>query len=128
VEVHGLLSPRLNRAAGHTNSRADHFVQSHHAIQDRWGEENVIGYQRDAAPGVLLESISGAPHARISAAQRQRRAEARNAGLDPWATDIRAEFNISYREMIDAGTSERVTRKAFRNSYKYFNGLGAFDE
>jgi RHS repeat-associated protein len=127
VDPHGLLSPQSNRAPGHTNTRDDRFVQSHHPIQDRWAAGNVPGYQRDRAPAVLLESISGAAHAQVSAAQRQRRAAARSSGADPWGTDIRSEFNISYREMIDAGVPESVARRAFRDSYKYFDELGAFE-
>ncbi|WP_282601558.1 RHS repeat-associated core domain-containing protein, partial [Pantoea ananatis] len=34
VDPHGKLSPGINRSAGHTNSKADGFVQSHHPVQD----------------------------------------------------------------------------------------------
>jgi hypothetical protein len=128
VDEHGLLSPQQNRAPGFQNARSDNFVQSHHPIQDRWAEVNIPGYERNSAPAILLESISGTSHARISAAQRVRRAKSRAQGQDPWATDIRFEFNTSYREMIDAGVPQDVTRRAFRDSYKYFDELGAFKE
>ena len=73
VDEHGLLSPQSNRAGGATNTKADNYVQSHHPIQDRWAQQNVPGYDRDAAPAMLLESASGMPHAQISAAQRSLR-------------------------------------------------------
>ena len=39
VDIHGNLSPQSNRAHGHTNTRADDFVQSHHPIQDLWAQK-----------------------------------------------------------------------------------------
>ncbi|MEH4714143.1 Rhs family protein, partial [Enterobacter ludwigii] len=32
VDPHGTLSPGVNRASGHTNSKNDGFLQSHHPI------------------------------------------------------------------------------------------------
>ncbi|MGG2398360.1 RHS repeat-associated core domain-containing protein [Pseudomonas sp. SH1-B] len=118
VDAHGRLSPNKNRAAGHTNSKADKFVQSHHAIQDAWAKKNIFGYQRNSAPGTLLQSSSGSPHAAISVAQRVRRATPGG-----WNTTLKSEFNISYREMLDAGVSSKQARKALSDSYKYFDGI-----
>ena len=75
VTNHGTLSPGDNRAMGHKNARADGFVQSHHPIQNEWAKKSVPGYDRNAAPATLLRSSSGFPHAKISAAQRVRRAQ-----------------------------------------------------
>jgi len=120
-DAHGRLSPGPNRAPGNTNTAADNFVQSHHAIQYEWARNAVPGYSRNVAPAVLLESNSGSAHAAISAAQRARRAQPGG-----WNTPIREEFNISYREMIDAGVSQKVARRAISQNYEYFDALGAF--
>ncbi|WP_255211540.1 hypothetical protein [Serratia ficaria] len=74
VDPHGNLSPGVNHAVGHTNSKTDGFVQSHHPIQDAWAKRRIDGYQRNSAPATLLRSASGSPHAGISAVQRTRRA------------------------------------------------------
>lgn len=126
IDAHGVLSSQANRAKGYTNTRADNYVQSHHPIQDKWAQENVLGYNRDAAPAILLESSSGSAHAQISAAQRSYRGTLRNAGLDPWATSISSEFDVGYRQMLQSGVPEDAARKAIRESYKYFDALGAF--
>ena len=120
IDTHGNLSPGINRAVGHKNIREDNWVQSHHFIQDKWAEKNVLGYRRDKAPAVLLKSSSGKPHAIISSLQRIRRREGGFGG------DIRSEFSVSYKEMIDAGVNSDVAKKAARKSYKYFDFLGAF--
>jgi RHS repeat-associated protein len=126
VDAHGNLSPSTHRGAGHTNTRPDDFVQSHHPVQDAWAQKNVAGYSRDAAPAILLRSASGQPHALISAAQRGRRHAMKAQGLDPWATSVRDEFEIGYREMVDAGVPRDAARRAIARSYKYFDSLGAF--
>ena len=46
--------------------------------------------------------------------------------IDGFNTDIRYEFNVSYREMIEAGVDQKATRKAMKDAYKYFDGLGGF--
>ncbi|CAI0751716.1 RHS repeat-associated core domain-containing protein [Serratia quinivorans] len=118
VDPHGNLSPGLNRALGHTNSKTDGFVQSHHPIQDAWARKRIDNYQRNSAPATLLKSSSGSPHAKISAAQRVRR-----ASPGGWDTTLKQEFNTSYKEMIDAGVSPRQARKSISDSYKYFDGI-----
>lgn len=60
-------------------------------------------------------------HAKISAAQRARR---RLEGFD---TSINHEFNMGYKEMIDAGVDPKQAKKAIRRAYKYFDLIGAFD-
>ena len=90
VDVHGNLSLQSNRAHGHTNTRADGFVQSHHPIQDLWVQKNINGYNRNDAPATLLKSASGEPHAKISSSQRTRR-----LGPGGWNTTLKQEFNIS---------------------------------
>ena len=121
-DSHGRLSPGANRAPGHTNTRADGFVQSHHGIQREWAKRKVADYDEAAAPANLLRSSSGEVHAKISAAQRARR---RQPG--GWDTDIRTEFNLSYRELVDAGLSSKDAQRLIRQNYKYFDSLGAFD-
>ncbi|MBS2784373.1 RHS repeat-associated core domain-containing protein, partial [Aeromonas salmonicida] len=118
VDSHGNLSPGSNRAAGHRNTRADKFVQSHHPIQDAWAKKRINGYQRDVAPATLLRSASGSPHATISAAQRVRR-----ASPSGWNATLKQEFNISYREILDSGVPIKQARKALNDAYKYFDGL-----
>ncbi|WP_281434727.1 RHS repeat-associated core domain-containing protein, partial [Erwinia phyllosphaerae] len=118
VDPHGKLSPGVNCAAGHTNSKADGFVQSHHPIQDAWAKKRISGYQRSSAPATLLRSSSGSPHAAISAAQRTRR-----AATGGWDTALKQEFNISYKEMLDAGVPTNQTRKSLSDAFKYFDGL-----
>ncbi|MFV3284721.1 RHS repeat-associated core domain-containing protein, partial [Pseudomonas sp. NY15356] len=120
VDAHGNLSPQVNRAVGHKNIAADDFVQSHHFIQHEWAKLNVKGYKRNSAPAILLKSSSGESHAMISAMQRARRRVSGFGGT------LRDEFNIAYREMIDAGVSPDVARRAASKSYKYYESLGAF--
>ncbi|WP_406741421.1 hypothetical protein [Acinetobacter shaoyimingii] len=118
VDKHRNLSPGQNRAPGHSPSKVDGFVQSHHPIQDAWAEKNIENYRRNDAPATLLRSASGEPHANISSAQRQRRSMSNG-----WNTTLKQEFNISYREMLDAGVPEKQARKAINDSYKYFDSL-----
>nr|WP_281271497.1 Rhs family protein [Mangrovibacter plantisponsor] len=118
VDPHGQLSPGGNRAVGHTNSKADGFVQSHHPIQDAWAKKRISGYQRNSAPATLLKSSSGSSHAAISAAQRARRSV-----TGGWDTTLKQEFNISYKEMLDAGVPKNQARRSINDSFKYFDGL-----
>ncbi|WP_447511695.1 hypothetical protein, partial [Acinetobacter geminorum] len=126
VDEHGLLSPQVNRAPNFTNTKADNYVQSHHPVQDKWAQVNIDGYNRNSAPAILLESSSGSPHAKISAAQRAVRAEMKAKNQNPWGTTIREEFNIGYKQMIDAGVPKDIAKKAIKDSYKYFDSLGGF--
>lgn len=119
-DAHGNLSPKRNRAKGYYNETADNLIQSHHAIQHQWAKINVQGYKKNEAPGILLPSSSGMSHANISSAQRTRRS------TDGFNTNINYEFNTSYREMIEAGVPEEVVKKAMKQSYKYYDNLGAF--
>ncbi|MEK0168574.1 RHS repeat-associated core domain-containing protein, partial [Pseudescherichia vulneris] len=118
VDPHGQLSPGLNRMVGHTNSKADDFVQSHHPIQDAWAKKRINGYQRNFAPATLLKSSSGSPHAAISSAQRVRR-----SATGGWDTTLKQEFNVSYKEMLDAGVPANQARKSLSDAFKYFDVL-----
>ncbi|TDF83724.1 RHS repeat-associated core domain-containing protein, partial [Pseudomonas sp. H9] len=118
VDAHGNLSPQVNRAVGNKNIGADDFVQSHHFIQHEWAKLNVTGYKRNSAPAVLLKSSAGESHAMISAMQRARRRVSGFGGT------LRDEFNIAYREMIDAGVDPGAARRAANKSYKYYEALG----
>ena len=109
----------MNRAPGHTNSKADGFIQSHHPIQDKWAQLNVPGYNRNEAPAILLKSSVSSPHALISSAQRQRRS------IEGYSTGIKYEFNQGYREMINAGVPQKDARNVIGRAYKYFDILGA---
>jgi hypothetical protein len=124
VDLHGNLSPGTNRAPGHQNIAADGYVQSHHPIQNewarRWAKKKRLLYDENKAPAMLLKSSAGSPHAKISAAQRERR---RSKGFD---TDIENEFNISFKEMLDAGVDIKIARKAIKEAYKYFESIGGF--
>ena len=86
VEAHGTLSPQVNRAPGHTNTRPDHYTQSHHPIQHEWAKRNIPGYNENDAAATLLRSSSGSSHARISAAQRGRRRQ------NGWGGTLKDEF------------------------------------
>ena len=96
-------------------------MQSHHFIQHEWAKTNIAGYSRNSAPAILLKSSSGKPHAIISAMQRARRKSAGFSG------NIRDEFSVAYREMIDAGVSPDAAKRAARKSYSYYEALGAFN-
>lgn len=108
--MHGNLSPQVNRAPGHTNTREDRFVQSHHPIQDDWArryaEEHGLPYNSRDAPALLLRS---------------------GARAGGWDVDPRTEFRIAYRELLDAGVPERTARRAIGRAYVYFDNLGWFD-
>lgn len=124
VDEHGYLSPGINRAPGNKNIASDNRIQSHHPIQNQWAKnwakKGGFDYNEKKAAAILLPSSSGHPHAKISSMQRSRR---RTEGYD---TDIRYEFNESYREMIEAGVDQKIARKAMLDAYKYFDSLGGF--
>jgi hypothetical protein len=119
VDAHGNLNPRANRVPGYTPDAADGRVWSHHFIQNAWAKRNVIGYSEDAAAAVLLKSSSGEAHALISSMQNARR---RTSG---WGGSLRDEFNISFREMLDAGVDPATAKSVAKRAYKYFNSIGA---
>ena len=121
VDEHGLLSLGRNRAVGAHNIASEGRVQSHHIIQDKWAEKNVLGYSRNNAPAILLETGTGKPHTSITNSQRVRRAEV------GYNTSIQYEFNSSYRDLINAGVDRKTAQKAIKDAYKYFDGLGAFN-
>nr|WP_235709029.1 hypothetical protein [Bacillus mycoides] len=77
-------------------------------------------YNEKKAQAILLPSSSGLPHAKISAMQRKGRR------LEGYDTDINYEFNVSYREMIEAGVDQKTARKVLVDAYKYFDSLGGF--
>lgn len=124
VDEHGYLSPGVNRAPGNRNIASDNLIQSHHPIQNewakRWAKEGDFDYDEKKAQAILLPSSSGQSHAKISAMQRVRR---KAEGFD---TDIHYEFNVSYREMIEAGVDQKTARKVITDAYKYFDSLGGF--
>ncbi|WP_083320239.1 MULTISPECIES: hypothetical protein [Bacillus cereus group] len=103
---------------------ADNRIQSHHPIQNEWAKRWAIkggfDYNEKKAQAILLPSSSGLPHAKISAMQRKRRR------LEGYDTDINYEFNVSYREMIEAGVDQKTARKVLVDAYKYFDSLGGF--
>ncbi|UYO21903.1 T7SS effector LXG polymorphic toxin [Bacillus sp. 41-22] len=124
IDDHGYLSPAVNRAPGNKNIAADNRIQSHHPIQNEWAKRWAIkggfDYNEKKAQAILLPSSSGLPHAKISAMQRKRRR------LEGYDTDINYEFNVSYREMIEAGVDQKTARKVLVAAYKYFDSLGGF--
>ncbi|MGH0587096.1 hypothetical protein ACQVQY_13525 [Bacillus mycoides] len=124
VDLYKKMSPNKNRALGFRNTKNDGLVQAHHAIQDEWAKiwakTSGNNYSSRQAPSILIKSTSGEPHAIISALQRARR---RNEGF---STDIIYEFNISYKEMIEAGVDLKVAKKVMREAYRYFDELGGF--
>ncbi|ACL76730.1 hypothetical protein [Ruminiclostridium cellulolyticum] len=124
VDAYKKMGPNINRTPGYGTSKADGLVQAHHPIQDEWAKQwaaaNGIPYNSGQAPTILLESISGSNHATLSSLQRIRR---RTEGFN---TDIRYEFNTSYREMLQAGVDPSMAKKAIKEAYKYFDGLGGF--
>jgi RHS repeat-associated protein len=125
VGSHGELSPAVNRAPGHTNTRPDFFVQSHHPVQDAWAVKNIPGYSSSDAPTILLRSASGQEHAIISAAQRRwRRQLAATSGGKWGSTTLRQEMETGYRQLIDAGVPVGRARRAISKAYGYFTSLG----
>ena len=114
----------MNRAPGNKNIASDNRIQSHHPIQNerakRWAKEGGFDYNEKKASAILLPSSSGQSHAKISSMQRKRRK------IEGFNTDIRYECNVSYREMIEAGVDQKAARKAMKDAYKYFEGLGGF--
>ncbi|AYN96137.1 hypothetical protein EAW52_20320 [Pseudomonas sp. LTJR-52] len=119
MDAHGKLSPGVNRVQGHKNIADDRYIQSHHFIQNEWAKRNISGYRRNKAPAILIPSASGESHALISSMQRSRRR------IEGWGGTIRDEFNVAYREMLEAGIDSSAARKAASRSYKYFYSLGA---
>ncbi|MGE7431609.1 MULTISPECIES: hypothetical protein [Bacillus cereus group] len=99
---------------------ADNRIQSHHPIQNEWAIKGGFDYNEKKAQTILLTSSFGLPHAKISGIQRKRRR------LEGYDTDINYEFNVSYREMIEAGVDQKTARKVLVDAYKYFDSLGGF--
>ena len=124
IDAHGKLSAGKNRSRKHSRNRADGNVQSHHPVQNEWAKRFAkkygLKYDENKAAAILLPSNSGESHAKISAAQRARRRR------DFYNTSIEYEFNQGYRELIEAGVSEKDAKKAMRRAYKYFDSIGAF--
>ena len=93
------MSPNKNRALGFRNTKMMDWykrITQYKMNGLRYGLKQAVNYSSRQAPSILLKSTSGEPHAIISALQRARR---RNEGF---STDIIYEFNISYKEMIEA--------------------------
>ncbi|MGH8084846.1 MAG: RHS repeat-associated core domain-containing protein [Lysobacter sp.] len=125
VGSHSELSPGGNRAPGHTNTRPDRFVQSHHVVQDEWAKRNITGYRSGNAPTILLQSASGHEHAMVSAAQRRWRAQLAILPGGKWgSTTLRQEMAAGYRQLVDAGVPASRARRMVGKSYQYFSSLG----
>ena len=99
--------------------------QSHHTIQDKWAQANNIpGYSRDKAPAILLDH---SPQHVIANTRQAQRAAARVAnGQGKWSSTIQEEFNEASKDLRAAGVSDKCRKKALKQSYKYFDSLGAF--
>ncbi|SFA79965.1 RHS repeat-associated core domain-containing protein [Clostridium frigidicarnis] len=118
-------SPGKNRANGYSHKYIDGLIESHHPIQNEWAEQwakknNISGYKKRNAPGILLKSISGESHAKLSSSQRARRRK------DGFNTSIVYEFNTGYKELIESGVNSKYAKKAIREAYRYFDSLGGF--
>jgi RHS repeat-associated protein len=109
---HSELSPNKNRAPGNSTSGADGRVQSHHPVQQEWAKNNVVGYNADDAPTILLPTHAGASHAKINGMQRKSGNGAGNT--------LRQEMSRGYRHMVDAGVDQKAAQKAMKKNYKYF--------
>nr|WP_089119623.1 RHS repeat-associated core domain-containing protein [Cellulophaga lytica] len=122
IGKHSDLSPGKNRLKGHKNIKEDNFVQFHHFIQQKWVKENMPNASKvnKNSSAILLESASGMPHAKISAAQRARRA------VGGYGNSLKNEFNTAYKEMIDSGVPSDVAKNLAKKAYKYFDSLGGF--
>jgi RHS repeat-associated protein len=92
--------------------------QSHHIIQDAWAKANIPGYSRNDAPAVLLPQSPN--HSTVTALQNARRDARIAAGRPKWDSSLKDEFNNAYRDLGDAGLSEKCRRKAIKKAYKYF--------
>nr|WP_319001201.1 RHS repeat-associated core domain-containing protein [Clostridium estertheticum] len=95
--------PGKNHAIGYSYSKIDGKIESHHPIQNEWAKQwaktnNIVGYGTGRnAPGILIKSNAGEVHAKLSGLQKSRR------NLEGFNTDITHEFNIGYKEMLEAG-------------------------
>ncbi|MEK4593167.1 MULTISPECIES: hypothetical protein [Bacillus] len=99
---------------------ADNRIQSHHPIQNEWAIKGGFDYNEKKAQPILLPSSFGFPHAKISAIQRKRRR------LEGYDTEINYEFNVTYREMIEAGVDQKTARKVLVEDYKCLDVSGGF--
>lgn len=59
-------------------------LQSHHPIQDKFSEQNIAGYDRNKAPGQLLETGTGEEHTMISNEQRKQSPSDKSSGIKRW--------------------------------------------
>ncbi|SDP16391.1 RHS repeat-associated core domain-containing protein [Clostridium gasigenes] len=113
-----------NRANGYAHTKQDGLIEAHHPIQDEWAKqwEKATGkkYSSYKAPTILLRTGKGEIHSKISALQSER------WSIEGFNTDIVHEFNMGYKELIQAGAKCKYAKKAIREAYRYFDNIGGF--
>ena len=95
------------------------LYQSHHGIQDAWGELRLskYGYKSKEAPSILLrDSCSGTPHQAITANQVTRQS---GIGKRTYLVERRNVIN----ELREAGVSEESINEYLSKADKYFKSI-----
>ncbi len=95
------------------------LFQSHHGIQDAWGELRLskYGYKSKDAPTILLrDSCTGTPHQAITASQVSRQS---GIGKRTYLVERR---NVIY-ELRETGVSEEAINEYLLKSDKYFKSI-----
>jgi len=85
-----------------TERRGGKNLQSHHPIQDKFSEQNIAGYDRNRAPGHLLETGPGEEHTIISSEQRKQSPSGKASDIKNWSeksySQAREEAVLQYEK------------------------------
>lgn len=74
-----------------------------------------------------METGRGREHTFITNAQSARQRVNRALGNGSFGgSNLHEQFQIFFREMIDAGVSEKEARRVAKKAYKYFDSIEAF--
>ena len=124
IDKYSKAGKGANRAKGYGHTKEDGLIEAHHPIQDNWAKEwkKATGkkYSSLKAPTILLRTGKEEIHSKVSALQNARRS------IEGFNTDIVHEFNIGYKELIEAGVKPKDAKKAIREAYRYFDSIGGF--
>ena len=123
IDEYRRISPGKNRALGHSANKIDGKIQAHHIIQDEWAKQNIKNYKSREAPAILIPTNKGREHAIITGMQKHRY-YLNNKSFKHGT--IKEMFNVSYKDLISSGVNKKISQKAIKKAYKYFDSINAF--
>lgn len=101
-------------------------LQSHHALQGEWAEQNLAGYgyDRSLAPTLTLETGKGRAHSIISRLQNARRDLRSATGQGRWSSTLQQELDYLVSDFRAAGLSDKTITEALSQQYRMLDKLG----